>query len=85
KPKAAVHCHHDFPYNTECYAKQVLRLSESDRTTAVSRLYFGYSTVTNLMFPFAVGASCVLFRGRPTPETLFERINRHKVTVLASV
>ena len=85
KPKAAVHCHHDFPYNTECYAKQVLRLSESDRTTAVSRLYFGYATGTNLMFPFAVGASCVLFRGRPTPETLFERINRHKVTVLASV
>jgi benzoate-CoA ligase len=57
-----VHFHHDFPYNTECYAKQVLGLTASDRTSAVSRLYFGYATGTNLMFPFAVGASCVLFR-----------------------
>jgi len=85
KPKAAVHFHHDFPYNTECYAKQVLGLTAKDRTSAVSRLYFGYATGTNLMFPFAVGASCVLFRGRPTPEVLIDRISRHKVTVLASV
>ncbi len=85
KPKAAVHFHHDFPYNTECYAQNVLGLSAADRTTAVSRLYFGYATGTNLMFPFAVGGSCVLFRGRPTPEVLLDRISRHQVTVLASV
>ncbi|MBL8632865.1 MAG: benzoate-CoA ligase family protein [Myxococcales bacterium] len=85
KPKAAVHFHHDFPWNTECYAKQVLGLTQADRTTSVSRLYFGYATGTNLMFPFAVGATCVLFRGRPTPETLFSRIQRNRVTVLASV
>ncbi len=85
KPKAAVHFHHDFPYNTECYAKGVLGITRGDRTTAVSRLYFGYATGTNLMFPFSVGASCVLFRGRPTPEVLIDRIVRHKVTVLASV
>lgn len=85
RPKAAVHFHHDFPFNTETYAKQVLGLSVSDCTTAVSRLYFGYATGTNLMFPFAVGASCVLFRSRPTPEVLFDRIARHRVTVLASV
>jgi benzoate-CoA ligase family protein len=85
KPKGAVHLHHDFPYNTECYARQVLGMREDDVTIAVSKLFFGYATGTNLMFPFAVGASAVLFRDRSTPEKLFEVIARHRPTVMASV
>jgi benzoate-CoA ligase family protein len=85
KPKAAVHLHHDFPYNTEGYAKQILRLGPTDITLAVPKLYFGYATGTNLMFPFAVGATTVLFRERPAPELLMELIARHQVTVLTSV
>ncbi len=85
KPKAAVHFHHDFPYSAEGYAKQVLRIAPTDITLAVPKLYFGYGTGTNLMFPFAVGATAVLFRERPTPEVLMELIARHQVTVLASV
>ncbi len=85
KPKAAVHLHHDFPYNTECYAKQVLQLHESDRTLGVPKLFFGYATGSNLMFPFAVGASTVLFREKATPEGLFALIDEHQPTVLTSV
>jgi benzoate-CoA ligase family protein len=85
KPKAAVHFHHDFPFNTECYAKQVLRMQESDRTIGVPKLFFGYATGTNLMFPFAVGATTILFREKATPEGLFARIAEHQPTVLTSV
>lgn len=85
KPKAAVHFHHDFPYNTECYAKQVLGLMPDDVTLSVPKLYFGYATGNNLMFPFAVGATTVLFRERPSPHALLDRIRRHGVTVLTSV
>lgn len=85
KPKAAVHFHHDFPYNTEGYAKQILRIAPSDITLAVPKLYFGYATGTNLMFPLAVGATTVLFRDRPAPELLMDLITRHQVTVLTSV
>jgi acyl-coenzyme A synthetase/AMP-(fatty) acid ligase len=56
KPKGAVHFHHDFPYNTECYPSKVLGLREDDVFLSVSRLFFGYATGTNLMFPFASGA-----------------------------
>ena len=35
--------------------------------------------------PFSAGASCVLFPGRCTPEALFERIARHRPTVLINV
>jgi benzoate-CoA ligase family protein len=85
KPKAAVHMHHDFMFNTECYAKRVLGLGEDDVTMGVPKLFFGYATGTNLMFPFAVGAQTVLFEDRPSPERLFELIAKFKPTVLTSV
>lgn len=83
--KGAVHCHFHFPYNTEVYARQFIGMRESDITVAGPRLFFGYATGTNLMFPFAVGATTVLFREHPTPERLFELIERHRCTVLTSV
>src|SRR5688572_16019031 len=85
KPKGAVHMHHDFAFNTEHYAKQVLGMTEDDVTIAVPKLFFGYATGTNLMFPFAVGARTVLFEEKSTPERLFELIERHRPTVCASV
>jgi len=85
KPKGAVHLHHDFPFNTECYAKQVLQMRPDDVTIGVPKLFFGYATGTNLMFPFAAGATTVLFRERATPEKLFDLCAREKATVLTSV
>jgi benzoate-CoA ligase len=85
KPKAAVHMHHDFAFNTECYAKRVLMMKEDDVTLSVPKLFFGYATGTNLMFPFSVGASTVLFEEKSTPERLFELCEKHRPTVLTSV
>jgi benzoate-CoA ligase family protein len=85
KPKGAVHFHHDFPYNTECYPKHVLKLREDDVFLSVSRLFFGYATGTNLMFPFRFGGTAVFFRDKPTPERIFAEVAKHRVTVLANV
>jgi benzoate-CoA ligase family protein len=84
-PKAAVHLHHDLPYNTECYAKQVLKVNDGDRTLSAPKLFFGYATGTNLLFPFAVGGSTALFSERSTAETLFEMIQKFRPTILTSV
>lgn len=84
-PKGAVHFHHHFPWNTECYAKRVLGLNEDDVFVSVSRLFFGYATGTNLMFPFAVGGTAVLFPDKPTPDRMFDAIEGHGVTVLTNV
>lgn len=83
--KGAVHTHAHFPFNAEVYAKAFIGMRESDLTISVSRLFFGYATGTNLMFPFAVGAATVLFREQPTPQLLFALIEKHKPTVLTSV
>ena len=85
KPKGAVHFHHDFAWNTELYPKRVLGLREDDVFLSVSRLFFGYATGTNLMFPFRFGGTAVFFPDKPTPERLFAEIQKHRVTVLSNV
>jgi benzoate-CoA ligase family protein len=83
--KGAVHSHFHFPYNTEVYAKNFIGMNEGDLTISGARLFFGYATGTNLMFPFAVGATTILFREQPTAELLFGLIEKHRPTVLTSV
>jgi benzoate-CoA ligase len=83
--KGAVHCHFHFPFNTEAYARNFIGIREDDVTISGARLYFGYATGTNLMFPFAVGATTILFREAPSAERLFALIARHRPTVLTAV
>ena len=85
KPKGAVHRHADFAYNIETYAKRVLQIREDDRTLSVPKLFFGYATGTNLMFPFAAGATTCLFAERSTAPVLFDQIERFRPTVLTNV
>jgi benzoate-CoA ligase family protein len=85
RPKAAVHLQHDLPYNTECYAKGVLGISEDDITLSVPKLFFGYATGSNLLFPFSVGGCTALFPQRSTAETIFEMIDRFRPTILTTV
>jgi benzoate-CoA ligase family protein len=84
-PKGAVHLQHDLPYNTELYAKGVLGVGEDDLTVSVPKLFFGYATGTNLLFPFASGGATALFPERSTPEKMFEVIERYRPTILTSV
>lgn len=85
RPKAVVQTHRSYANSTECYAKGVLAVREDDVTISVPKLFFGYATGSNLLFPFSVGAASVLFPERCTPEALFERIERHRPTLLVNV
>jgi benzoate-CoA ligase family protein len=85
RPKAAIHLHHDMVDCLESYAQQVLGITSSDRTFSTSKLYFAYGLGNALYFPLGVGASTVLFAGRPTPEAIFEVIRRTRPTVFFAV
>src|SRR4051812_18323096 len=85
EPKANIHAHRDFAFNTEVYAKKTVGYRKGDVTVSVPRLYFGYATGTNLMFPFAVGATVGLFSERPTPESLARAITMYKPTIVTNV
>ena len=84
-PKAVVQTHRSLVNTTRLYGQGSLGLGDDDITISVPKLYFGYATGSNLLFPFSVGASSVLFEEPPTPQALFERIERHRPTVLVNV
>ena len=84
-PKGAVHLQHDLPFNTEVFAKATMGVSASDLTVSVPKLFFGYATGTNLLFPFAVGGATALFAERSTAEKVFEVIKRYRPTILTTV
>jgi benzoate-CoA ligase family protein len=85
RPKAAIHTHRDFAFNTEVYAKGTVGYQMDDVAVSVPRLFFGYATGTNLLFPFAVGATAGLFSERPTPQSLARAIEMYDATVVTNV
>jgi benzoate-CoA ligase family protein len=85
KPKAVVQTHRAFANTTVCYAQGALGMTASDVTLSVPKLFFGYATGCNLLFPFSVGGSAVLFPERCTADVIFEKIRRHRPTILINV
>jgi benzoate-CoA ligase family protein len=85
RPKGVVQTHRSFANTTELYGRRVLGLGAADITMSVPKLFFGYATGSNVFFPFAAGASCVLFSERCTPDVVFRQIHRHRPTVLVNV
>jgi benzoate-CoA ligase family protein len=85
QPKAVVQTHTSFANTTECYAKGALGYRATDVTLSVPKLFFGYATGANLLFPFSVGATAVLFPERCTADVLFEKIARFRPTILVNV
>ena len=85
KAKAAMHCHGDFAFNCEVYAKRTIGYRQDDVTVSVPRLFFGYATGTNLWFPFAVGATTALYSEPATSDSLANAIGMYQPTVVTNV
>lgn len=85
EPKANIHSARDFAFNTEVYAKGTVGYRRDDVTVSVPRLFFGYATGTNLMFPFAVGGTVAFVSERPTPESLARAIAMYRPTIVTNV
>ncbi len=80
EPKANVHTNRDFAFNTEVYAKKTVDYRKDDITISVPRLFFGYATGTNLMFPFACRRDGGALQRAPDAGERLERdcdVSRH--------
>ena len=84
-PKGCVHLQHDMSYCTEYYAKPVLGIKEDDITFSAAKLFFAYGLGNGLYFPFGVGASTVLYPGRPLAEDMFKVVQRYRPTIFFGV
>ncbi|MED3906763.1 benzoate-CoA ligase family protein [Geobacillus thermodenitrificans] len=85
EPKGVIHLQHDMEYALNTYAKQVLEMNEHDRCLSASKLYFAYGLGGGMYFPLGSGASTVLIKERPLPETMFQAIETYKPTIFFGV
>ncbi|MGQ9574821.1 MAG: benzoate-CoA ligase family protein [Thermoguttaceae bacterium] len=84
-PKGAIHLQHDMFVEAELYARRTIGLRESDVSFSVAKLFFAYGLGNGLYFPLYLGGTTVLLPGRPTPEKVFETIDRYQPTVFYGV
>ena len=85
-PKGVLHAHKDYPLIAQLSGVDVFELTEDDRTFSVAKLFFVYGMGGNLIFPWYVGASCVLYSGSPRQVThVLKTIETYQPTVFVSV
>ena len=85
EPKGVVHLQHDPWVCARTYGEEVLRTRPEDRCFSIAKLFFAYGLGNAQYFPYDVGASAILFSGRPTPEAVFEQVRRHRPTLFYGV
>jgi len=84
-PKACIHLQHDMVVCSECYARDVLRISQHDRCFSVAKLFFAYGLGNAGYFPLAVGATSILWPGPLTPANVYRIIEEKRPTLFFSV
>jgi len=85
RPKGTMHVHGSLIQTAELYARPILGLREEDLVFSAPKLFFAYGLGNALTFPLAVGATTLLMAERPTAETVFARLRRHRPSVFCGV
>jgi len=85
KPKGVMHRHENLFHTAEHYGQGILGIKESDIVYSAAKLFFAYGLGNAMTFPFYVGATAILFSGRPTPETIMSIIHKYKPTIYFGV
>ena len=83
-PKGVIHRHVDMTFLTEKFGRGVMGITEDDRMYAVPKLFFAYGLGVNY-FALGLGASQVLFDGRPVVEAVVDHVERHRPTLFWGV
>jgi 4-hydroxybenzoate-CoA ligase len=52
---------------------------------SVAKMFFAYGLGNAMSFPMSVGATAILFGGRPTPDAVFGILAEHRPTILCAV
>ncbi len=85
RPKGAVHLQSHLIRTAELYAHPVLEIDESDVVFSAAKLFFAYGLGNGLTFPFSVGATAILYSGRPTSEAVSAILKDERPTLFFGV
>jgi benzoate-CoA ligase len=85
RPKGAMQLHGSMRLTANLHGIGTLGIAEDDVVLSVAKQFFAYGLGNALTFPYAAGATVVLFNGRATPEAISDLITRHNVSILGAV
>lgn len=85
QPKGVCHVHGSLQSTADTYGAQVLGIREDDVVYSVAKLFFAYGLGNGMTFPLSVGATAVLFNGRPTPDSTLAILADEQPTIFCGV
>ncbi|MBP0484119.1 benzoate-CoA ligase family protein [Sagittula salina] len=85
QPKGVRHVHGALKATADTYGAQVLGIREDDVVYSVAKIFFAYGLGNAMTFPMSVGATTVLFHGRPLPEVAAGIIRDEKPSIFCGV
>lgn len=85
QPKGVRHVHGALKATCDTFGDQVLAIRETDVVYSVAKMFFAYGLGNAVSFPMSVGATTVLFGGRPTPDAVYGIMASHKPSILCAV
>ena len=85
QPKGVRHVHGALRATADTYGAQVLGVREDDLVFSVAKIFFAYGLGNAMTFPMSVGATTLLFSGRPTPAGVLEIISQDRPTLFCGV
>lgn len=85
QPKGVRHVHGALRATSDTYGAQVLGIRETDTVYSVAKIFFAYGLGNAMTFPMSVGATTVLFNGRPTPDVVVDILSTERPTIYCGV
>ncbi|AXI45005.1 benzoate-CoA ligase family protein [Sulfitobacter sp. SK012] len=85
QPKGVAHVHSALQATADTYGAQVLGIREDEVVLSAAKFFFAYGLGNAMTFPLSVGATTVLFAGRPTPQDMLATMDAHKPSLFCGV
>jgi 4-hydroxybenzoate-CoA ligase len=85
QPKGVRHVHGALKATVDTYSSQVLGIGEKDVVFSAAKIFFAYGLGNAMTFPMSVGATALLFGGRPTPDVVIDIITKVRPTIYCGV
>ncbi|GAB4262805.1 MAG: benzoate-CoA ligase family protein [Pararhodobacter sp.] len=84
-PKGVRHVHSSLKATADTFGAQVLGIREDDTVFSVAKMFFAYGLGNAMSFPMSVGATTIIYAGRPTPDSVFRIMAEEKPTIFCGV
>ncbi|WP_415401529.1 benzoate-CoA ligase family protein [Tateyamaria sp. SN3-11] len=85
QPKGVTHVHSALRATADTYGAQVLGMREDDVVFSAAKFFFAYGLGNSMTFPMSVGATVVIFGGRPTPDGIVDILRGERPSVFCGV